>query len=625
LITISLALLYTILLIRTAWICDDAYITFRTIANLAGHDGLVYNVGERVQAYTHPLWMLVHAIAFYFTHEFYFTSIALSILISLATLLVFSFLVAKSRNAMILGVVILMFSRAYIDYSTSGLENPLSHLLLLIFLTLFFREGLTPRKVFSLALIASLGFLNRADSFLLYLPVLIYAVVKLRNWRGVSALFLGLILIFLWELFSLIYYGFPFPNTAYAKLYNNISTGELIQQGFYYLLNAINSDPVTPFMISLGFFVGLFSGKWKERMLGLGILSSLIYIVFIGGDFMSGRFLTMPLLAAVAILAQHSFKEKPTFLVPLLLVLLLGFATPFPTLLSHSDYGSNRSEDLIDKTGISDERAYYYPTTGLLTARRYITMPNHPWVHEGLASRADTDIAVAPSGLGFFGYYIGRDVYVVDQDGLSDPLLAHLNPIPDINWRIGHFNRWLPEGYLETLETGENRIVNLDLAAYYDRLSLVLRGRLFDPQRLAEIWKLNTGKYDDLLERYENSLLVHASLEDIQYPDQSKLVINKSGHVLFDEGGIEIELGELVHHRSVEVQLDARSSYLIFFKNDSRIISKQVITSMSSHSGMETFIVGISAEAAKEGFSSIIILPSRGGGSYPIASFRFME
>lgn len=43
------------------WTCDDAFITFRYLEQwFAGH-GLVYNPGERVEGYTHPLWLLLLA------------------------------------------------------------------------------------------------------------------------------------------------------------------------------------------------------------------------------------------------------------------------------------------------------------------------------------------------------------------------------------------------------------------------------------------------------------------------------------------------------------------------------------------------------------------------------------
>lgn len=42
------------------WVSEDAYITFRVIEHYFEGHGLRWNIYERVQAYTHPLWMLLH-------------------------------------------------------------------------------------------------------------------------------------------------------------------------------------------------------------------------------------------------------------------------------------------------------------------------------------------------------------------------------------------------------------------------------------------------------------------------------------------------------------------------------------------------------------------------------------
>ena len=55
----SLALLFAAVVLRTAWVSDDAFITFRTVDNALHGDGLRWNPAERVQTYTHPLWMLL--------------------------------------------------------------------------------------------------------------------------------------------------------------------------------------------------------------------------------------------------------------------------------------------------------------------------------------------------------------------------------------------------------------------------------------------------------------------------------------------------------------------------------------------------------------------------------------
>jgi hypothetical protein len=54
--TLALAV-FAIVVVRTSWLSDDAYITLRTVDNFVSGYGLRWNVAERVQTYTHPLWM----------------------------------------------------------------------------------------------------------------------------------------------------------------------------------------------------------------------------------------------------------------------------------------------------------------------------------------------------------------------------------------------------------------------------------------------------------------------------------------------------------------------------------------------------------------------------------------
>ena len=55
------------IIFRRAWMCDDAFITLRTVDNFVNGYGLTWNVDERVQAYTHPLWMFVISLFYLFT------------------------------------------------------------------------------------------------------------------------------------------------------------------------------------------------------------------------------------------------------------------------------------------------------------------------------------------------------------------------------------------------------------------------------------------------------------------------------------------------------------------------------------------------------------------------------
>ena len=63
----------------TSWISDDAQITFRQILNFISGDGISFQYGDRVQAFTHPLWFLLLSGIFAVTRELFVTTSILSI------------------------------------------------------------------------------------------------------------------------------------------------------------------------------------------------------------------------------------------------------------------------------------------------------------------------------------------------------------------------------------------------------------------------------------------------------------------------------------------------------------------------------------------------------------------
>src|SRR5262245_1313843 len=202
-----------IVLIRTAWVCDDAYITFRTIDNFLHGFGLRWNVAERVQSFTHPLWLILLTPFLALTGEPYYTSLAVSILLTLATVALICGRVAATPLAALLAVCMLLASRAFVEYSTSGLENPLSHLLLVVFAYAYLTKPLDRRSVTILCFIASLLLLNRLDLALLILPALLHALWVAWPERVFVRAALAFVPFVAWEILSVVYYGVPFPNT----------------------------------------------------------------------------------------------------------------------------------------------------------------------------------------------------------------------------------------------------------------------------------------------------------------------------------------------------------------------------------------------------------------------------
>lgn len=508
-VAVPLLITYLVLVVSNAWLSDDAYITFRTVDNVVNGYGLTWNVVERVQAYTHPLWMLLLSAFYAVTHEIYFTSLVVSIAISLAAAAVVAFGVARGRLAAVSALVALSLSKAFVDYSTSGLENPLTHLILVSFVWVYADDRRSTRRVALLATLAALGMVNRIDAGLLMLPALAHALWETRSRRSVIAGLLGFLPLVTWELFSLFYYGAIVPNTALAKLNAGlIPASALHRAGLAYLLNSLRVDPITLTTIVVGVLLSIASREWRRIALALGAVLYVAYVVRVGGDFMSGRFLTAPFLLSVASLAwAPSWSQRlPAWSTSALLAVLslvLGLSTPYSPIRSRGGERADADPRVwVQGRGITDERANYYHNTGLVEAlRRGVTLPDHDWAIEGRLARASGPAVVVKGSVGFYGYFAGPEVHVVDLLALGDPLLARL-PVVDPDWRIGHFGRRLPQGYFESLESGENRIADPDLATYYGKLSDVTRGSLWDPQRLLTLLHLNTGRYDRYLDAY---------------------------------------------------------------------------------------------------------------------------
>ena len=91
--------------------------------------------------------------------------------------------------------------------------------------------------------------------------------------------------------------------------------------------------------------------------------------------------------------------------------------------------------------------------------------------------------------IGLFGYFAGPEVHVVDVLALGDPLLARLPTQP--KWRIGHFERRVPDGYIETLQTGRNVITDIDAAMKYRRLQMITQDPLWSRRRWRAIAAMN--------------------------------------------------------------------------------------------------------------------------------------
>jgi arabinofuranosyltransferase len=94
--------------------------------------------------------------------------------------------------------------------------------------------------------------------------------------------------------------------------------------------------------------------------------------------------------------------------------------------------------------------------------------------------------------LGVSGYYSGPQVYYIDKASLTDAFSVRLPVVK--RWRIGHFTRIWPDGYVESRLNNLNLIKDPKLADLYDKILLITKGPLFDKERWKAIWEVNTGR-----------------------------------------------------------------------------------------------------------------------------------
>jgi arabinofuranosyltransferase len=604
-----------LLIIRRAWVCDDAYITFRTIDNFYHGYRFTWNVTQRVQVYTHPLWMLLLTSVAWIFNDIYLTSLLVALLLTGITLFLLTRKLTTNEFSGAFILLVLVLSKAFIDFSTSGLENPLSHLLAALFFWRFFKFDKDLKSFFWLSFIASLAILNRMDAALLYAPALVYAFWQVRSQKALWYLVLGQLPFIFWELFATFYYGFPFPNTAYAKLNTGLISADLIQQGFLYLLNAIQYDPVTPLIISTSILLGLFSFNKKNALLALGTMLYVLYVIKIGGDFMEGRFLTLPLVCAVILLSQLDFSRisLSSWFIASGLLILMAVNIPNPT-IRLNDLGPIDSGPIhLGENGILNERLLYYGGTGLLNARRNEKLPNFYWGIDGERAKNEKAPLIERLGIGLFGYYAGPEVYILDRLALADPLLSHLPMQQDVDWRIGHYERMIPPGYKETLQLEQNVIEDPNLALFYDKMNIITRGSLASPQRLLEIWKMNTGQYDHLIDAYHYKYpnLKRVNLAEVSPPLPSATACTAAGPIIMDDSGIEIVLPIDSRSEWIHISLDHNDKYRIFYYDGEKELAMQTIPTawLPEPGGISLRTIQVPRTAARRGFDRIHILP----------------
>ncbi|HEY5171545.1 MAG TPA: hypothetical protein VIK54_07445 [Acidimicrobiia bacterium] len=448
------------------WVGDDAFVYFRVVKQLEAGHGPVFNVGQRVEATTSPLWLMMLFVADVIAPlRLEWISVLLGMSLA-ASGLVFAqrgawlALGHTDRRRLIVpfGALIVAALPPMWDFSTSGLETGLCFAWLgACFWALAVRydrhrsdpTAARTRPPAWLCILIGLGPLVRPD-FAIYSATFIVAMLVIdpgENWADrARALIAVFVVPVASELFRMGYYATLVPNTALAK-----ESGRAYwHQGWEYLRNYDHPYRLWFPLLVVATVVGVetrLALRAKDRcwvaLAGapvIGGLAHALWVVRVGGDFMHARFLlpaTFAVLLPVSVLPMRGWHWIPTVpIVAWAIICALSFRVA-----------------LGGQNTIDDERRYWQTQTGhsypvvmndfratagfkngtrsrtLLASGAHVALA--PVVYPPpelapLAPRVHAPVVIQVGTVGVSGYRAPLDVEVLDALGLADPLASRL-------------------------------------------------------------------------------------------------------------------------------------------------------------------------------------------------------
>jgi len=279
-------------------VIDDAYITFRYSDHFIHGQGLVYNLGERVEGFTNFTWMALLGVVIGLGGDPMFWAKALGFACSLGAMLGvvhFGSLFSRRRDPWNwMAAVPLAASAHFAHWSMMGLETQLQVVLLVWTFARFYQE-IHDQRAWNLSpVLAALAAMTRIESLYYMTPLAAYSLVQVArgrlDWRKFLRWGLWAAAIFVpYFVWKYTYFGDIAPNTYYAKkVYTDTHDRGIAHILYWYLAqgDALRNLWLVPLLLVL---------LWP-RPVGILILGPLVlnvfYVYYVNGDWMPNlRFL----------------------------------------------------------------------------------------------------------------------------------------------------------------------------------------------------------------------------------------------------------------------------------------------------------------------------------------------
>ena len=397
------------------WCIDDAYISFRYARNLARGLGLVWNPGELVDGYTNFGWVI-------FLTPFEALGLDTPLLARLVNVGCAVAVVALTMRfawtqfgpgAATVPGLLLALDGALGRWGQDGLETTAFTLLLLVSCLAALRAWTDEeRSHYWVPLLFGLLTLLRPDGCIFFVVAIVFGVASGRQRLPEALRWCGLFLLLVlpWAGWRWLYYGYPLPNTFYAKV--GLS-GAVLERGLRYVGTAALQR--VPALLLIGVALWRSPGRDGLRFFLCLCAAQLVYVVAVGGDWMgAGRFI-LPILPFLYLLAAAPFPRLARSTGRYLVMAGTGIAIVLNFMLS-STWGELRS-----------------------VAREHDYLSSRASVAEWLDQVAGPDDSILLGEIGQVGYITDRRVY--DMFGLVDAHIAHLDVSTMGRGKPGHEKR----------------------------------------------------------------------------------------------------------------------------------------------------------------------------------------
>lgn len=466
----ALCAIFVYLCQETKFIQDDAYITFRYVLNFLDGNGLVFNAGERVEGYTNFLWLILLIMFSYLKLDIIslsqYLSLGFGILVLVFTYKISSLITLNSGVSQakkgktsieqpvyadllnLIPVVILVFMGAYNYWAISGMESTMFIAFALMGVYYYLKDRDEDKVNYKFPLFILIASLTRPEGMFLFGLIILHKVfiTAKENWSNKPEILKKLfsknnlisyavfvIPTILYILFRLSYYGYPFPNTYYAKTgFSSV----YMNAGLEYLWNFLKAY----MLFGIVLVVPVFLLKRKENFFEITFLYFVsivytIYVVSVGGDVLPLHRFFLPVAPFILILFG---KAMTLFFNYLKNNVTSGNPTPaflivMALICAYAWYNYSNQKEAVEKSTQLEN--------GLVEKMKIAG----GWFKQRQVQKG-SNLTIAATTIGAVSYYAGTKVLVVDMLGLTDETVAH-NPqiIPEISegyigWKERNYN-----------------------------------------------------------------------------------------------------------------------------------------------------------------------------------------